>query len=54
MGRIRSIPPHRSPIRGTLGEADKKKMELGDQMEHAQGRQRESLQRDIRALDSKS
>ncbi|HWB58458.1 MAG TPA: hypothetical protein VG733_03160 [Chthoniobacteraceae bacterium] len=37
-----------------LSEADKKKLELGEQMEHEHGGKREALQKDISALDKKS
>ncbi len=42
------------PAAGHLSESDKKKLELGDLMEHEQGRRRESLQKDIHDLDAKS
>jgi len=36
---------------GNLGEADRKKMELGDAMEHEQGEARERNEEDVEEID---
>jgi hypothetical protein len=38
---------------GQVGEEDRKKMELGDAMEHEHGQNREELEEDIERIDGK-
>ncbi len=38
---------------GSLSEHDRKKLELGDAMEHEHGRKREEIEEDIEELDAR-